>query len=106
MLLVLPSRLRHVRSHDAQLNAHVAYPYGAWGMEVQIAARYRGCLHGRLPVDCTHFKGDVLVAVGGYSHAGSVHVFEPLEGLKVQPAVRMVQLCVCALVNPVQQCDE
>lgn len=54
---------------------------------MQIAARYRGCLHGRLPVDCAHFKGDVLVVVGGYSHAGSVHVFEPLEGLKVRPAV-------------------
>ena len=52
-------------------------------MDVHIAARYRGCLHGRLPVDCAYFKGDVLVAVGGYSQAGSVHVFEPLEGLKV-----------------------
>ena len=75
---------------DCVSNSHMTpkrlcgvYTHRRCEMDVQIAARYRGCLHGRLPVDCTHFKGDVLVAVGGYSHAGSVHVFEPLEGLKV-----------------------
>ena len=71
------------QSHD--LNAYAAFTCVALQMDVQIAARYRGCLHGRLPVDCTYFKGDVLVAIGGYSQAGSVHVFEPLEGLKVRP---------------------
>ena len=63
-------------------------------MLLSAVARYRGAVHGRLPIACGTFKGDLLIAVAGYAAAGEIQFFEPLENTKVLYDIRPLTLCL------------